>query len=274
MLIQAAARLAACSSSARLDAEVLLAHVLGRDRSFVLAHAQAPVDAHCAQRYAELLARRARGEPLAYLVGEREFWSLPLKVSREVLVPRPETELAVERCLALLDAGVHAVADLGTGSGAIALALATERPAWRLTATDVSSAALALAHHNGERLELRNVEFAQGSWFMPLVGRRFALIVANPPYIAAGDPALQHPALQHEPAAALRAGDSGYEALSAIIAAAPEHLEQSGWLVLEHGAGQAARVAELLNERAYVEVRCYADLAGRERVTQAQWCGG
>jgi release factor glutamine methyltransferase len=263
------ARLAASSESSRLDAEVLLAHALRQPRSYLLAHDDERLDEPTIARYLALLARCAQGEPLAYLTGEREFWSLPLTVTPDVLVPRPETELAVERCLALRDASPAEVADLGTGSGAVALALAVERPRWRILATDRAAAALRVAVGNASRLGVGNVDFAEGDWFAPLLGRRFDLIVSNPPYVAAGDPALQ--ALRHEPAAALTPGPSGMEALRHIVLQAPGHLLPGGWLVLEHGAGQADDVAASLVDAGFARVRCHTDLAGRDRVTEAKW---
>jgi len=263
------AQLAASSESSRLDAEILLAHALRQPRSYLLAHADEPVDEPTIARYQSMLARCALGEPLAYVTGEREFWSLALAVTPDVLIPRPETELAVERCLALRDATPAAVADLGTGSGAIALALAVERPQWRVLATDHAAAALQVARGNAERLGVQNVYFSQGDWFGPLQGRQFDLIVSNPPYVAARDPALD--ALRYEPAAALSPGASGMEALLRIVLQAPAHLLPGGWLVLEHGAGQAAEVAGSLVDAGYARVRCHADLAGRDRVTEAQW---
>ena len=263
------AQLAGNSESSRLDAEILLAHALRRPRSYLLAHDNVAVEEATIARYQSLLARAAQGEPLAYLIGEREFWSLPLVVTPDVLIPRPETELAVERCLALRDAAPAAVADLGTGSGAIALALAVERPRWRVMATDSDASALLVARGNAERLGATNVYFSHGDWFEPLQGRQFDLIVSNPPYVAAHDAALQ--ALRYEPAAALSPGVSGMEALRRIVLQAPVHLLPGGWLVLEHGAGQAAEVAGSLVDAGYARVRCYADLAGRDRVTEAQW---
>jgi release factor glutamine methyltransferase len=270
LLHAAAARLAA-GGSPRLDAEVLLAAVLGVGRGALYARAAEPLDASSAARFQALVERRAAGEPLAYLSGQREFWTLTLTVTPAVLVPRPETELLVERALALLDAGPADVADLGTGSGAIALALASERPQWRLLATDVSAAALAVARANAARLGYRNVEFRQGVWCAPLAGRSFRLIASNPPYIAAGDPALSDPALRHEPAFALTPGPTGLEALTAIATQARAHLATGGHLLLEHGADQAASLAQRLVALGYAHVRCQRDLAGLDRVTEARW---
>lgn len=265
-----AARALPGSSSALLDAQLLLAHALGRSRSWLLAHMEAALDADVERQFAALVARRAAGEPLAYIVGYREFWSLTLRVTPAVLVPRPETELLVERALALLPPTPAALADLGTGSGAIALALAVERPLWRLTATDNSAAALAVAAGNAHALGVSNVRFVRGDWLQPLQGERYALIASNPPYVGAGDPALLDPALQHEPQVALCSGPGGLDALAIIIAAAPGCLEPHGWLLLEHGADQAPAVASMLVAQGYAHVRCHTDLAGQPRVTEAQ----
>ena len=187
-----------------------------------------------------------------------------------MLVPRPETELVVERCLALLGTQPAEVADLGTGSGAIALALAWERSSWRVTATDRSTAALDVATVNAHALGIINVQFLASDWFGALAGQRFDLIASNPPYIAAADPALLDPALRHEPLAALASGATGLEDLGALIAGAPAHLLGGGWLVLEHDAGQAPVLADLLVAQGFRHVRCHADLAGCARVTEAQ----
>jgi release factor glutamine methyltransferase len=263
-------------TNAPLAAEVLLAQVLNRPRAALITHDELPIEPATATRYRALIARRVAGEPIAYLTGQREFWSLPLDVTPAVLIPRPETELLVERALALLPATAAAngevrVADLGTGSGAIALALASERPRWRLTATDRSEAALAVARGNAARLKLGHIEFLAGDWFAPLCGRRFEALLSNPPYIASGDVALA--ALRHEPATALSPGPSGLEALRQLIAQAPSHLEREGWLLLEHGADQADAVAAALVAAGYARVRCHRDLAGRDRVTEGRWLG-
>jgi release factor glutamine methyltransferase len=266
------------SDSARLDAEVLLAQVLRQPRSYLLSHDSEPVPAASVAHYETLLRRRLDGEPVAYLTGEREFWCLSLRLGPEVLVPRPETELVVERALALLP-GPGAVpperavqvAELGTGSAAIALALACERPDWQLIATDCSRAALQIARANALRLKLAHIEFLEGDWCVPLAGRRLDAILSNPPYVSALDPAMA--ALRHEPAAALSPGPSGLEALMAIIRGAPAVLRPGGALVLEHGAHQGRAVADALVAEGFARVRCYQDLAGHERVTEALWPG-
>ena len=258
--------LGAHSESPRLDAELLLAKQLGLPRSALIARGNEPVASNDENAYAVLIARRARGMPIAYLTGSREFWSLPLKVTPAVLVPRPETEVLVERALGLLPRDAHReVLDLGTGSGAIALSLAHERPHWAITGVDISAAALQVAMQNAKDLKLPQVRWLQGSWFDSVPAERFHLIIANPPYLAANDPALT--ALRAEPAAALVAGPSGLEALDAIIAQARRFLHAPGWLALEHGIGQAPDVARLLQQRGFASVRTYSDFSGRPRVT-------
>jgi release factor glutamine methyltransferase len=274
LLAQGIATLKPLHASARLDAEVLLAYVLGLPRSALIAHAEQRIEPLAAARYRALLARRAEGEPVAYLVGEREFWSLCVAVSPATLIPRPETELVVERALALLpvtlaEAAEVSVADLGTGCGAIALALAHARPQWRLLASDNCAAALQVARANAQRLGAHRIEFIEGDWFAPLAARRFHAILSNPPYVAAGNPSLR--ALRYEPMTALSPGPTGLEALRHLIAMAPACLAPGGWLVLEHGADQAREVAAALVASGYARVRCHRDLAGRDRVSEAQW---
>ncbi len=253
------------SESPRLDAELLLANLLGLPRAALITRGADTVASSDENAYAELVRRRAAGMPIAYLTGTREFWSLPLSVSPAVLVPRPETEVLVERALALLPGDAPcSVLDLGTGSGAIALSLAHERPHWAITAIDVSPAALYIAAQNARSLKLQ-VQWRQGSWFGPVAAERFHLIVANPPYLAANDPALG--ALRAEPALALVAGPTGLEALGAIIAQASRHLHARGWLALEHGIDQAPEVARLLGQHGFDSISTYPDFSGRPRVT-------
>ncbi|MFM2288210.1 MAG: peptide chain release factor N(5)-glutamine methyltransferase [Pseudomonadota bacterium] len=253
------------------ESQRLLAAVLGQSRGWLLAHETLPLEQAARTRYGEWVARRARGEPLAYITGQKEFWSLPLRITPDVLVPRPETELLVERALALLPAAAPVrVADLGTGSGAIALALARERPHWQVTATDRSPAALEVARGNALTLGLARVRFLQGDWLAPLAGERFDLLASNPPYIGASEPALADPALRHEPIGALCSGPDGLEDLRALIAAAPDHLLPGGWLLLEHGERQGEAVAALFASQGWTRVRCHADLAGRPRVSEAR----
>jgi release factor glutamine methyltransferase len=253
-----------------LDAQLLLAHVLGTSRARLRSHPEDAASDVQSARYIELIERRATGEPLAYVIGRRDFWSLRLTVTPAVLVPRPETELLVERALDLRREEYGRVVDLGTGSGAIALTLASERPGWQVSATDVSEEALAIARSNAESLDLKRVQFLHGSWFEPLAGRTFDLIVSNPPYVAADDPAMQDPALRHEPRGALTPGFDAMVSLRTIIASAPDYLERDGWLLLEHGSDQAAEVARELVARGLRHVRSHRDLAGHERMTEAQ----
>lgn len=265
-------RLAGHSESAGLDAELLLAHVLNVPRARFRSHPEDVPAASARSLYLELIERRARGEPLAYIEGSRDFWTLKLAVSPAVLVPRPETELLVERALAVRPEVAGKVVDLGTGSGAIALALASERPQWQVTATDLSAEALAVARANAASHGLERVEFLQGSWFEPLAGRKFDAVVSNPPYIGAEEPEMASPTLRFEPRSALTpAAPDALACLRAIIQSAPPHLEPGGWLLLEHGSTQAAQVARELVERGFRHVRSHRDLAGHERMTEGQW---
>ena len=254
-----------------LDAEVLLTYSLGVSRTRLRSHPEETPGTDAAARFLALIERRAAGEPVAYIIGRKGFWSFELSVTPAVLVPRPETELLVERALALLPGPEADVADLGTGSGAIALALADARPQWRIVATDISGEALAVARANAAALGLTRVQMIQGDWLAGLRGRAFHLLVSNPPYIAAGDPALGQPELMREPRLALIAAEEGLAALRAIIRDAPGHLARGGWLLLEHGATQAAAVAGALVARGFAQVRSHRDLAGRERMTEGQW---
>lgn len=258
----------------RRDAEILLAAAWRRPRSQILALAPEPVPEDVAARFAEFSARRARGEPVAYLLGRREFWSLDFEVNSAVLVPRPETELVVERALALVHAPDAAVADLGTGSGAIAVALAHERPGWRVTATDASAEALEVARRNGARHLGERIEWLPGDWFEPLGARRFHALCSNPPYIAADDEALAGDGLRHEPRAALTPGGDGYAALNTLVQGAPVHLEPGGWLILEHGMTQGETLRSALVARGFTHVTSHRDLAGHERVTEGCWPHG
>jgi release factor glutamine methyltransferase len=252
-----------------LDAQLLMARVLRTSRSSVIAHGERLLQDSELAVWAGWIERRAAGEPLAYLLGEKEFHGLLLEVSGDVLVPRPETELLVDWALALLptEPATPAFADLGTGSGAIALAVKHARPDAQVTATDLSPAALRLAARNAARLALE-VEFLVGSWWQPLAGRRFEVVAANPPYIAAGDRHLE--ALAHEPRAALTPGDDGLEALLEIVDGAPRHLLPGGWLLVEHGFDQDGAVRQRMAAAGLAEVRTRADLAGLPRVTAAR----
>jgi release factor glutamine methyltransferase len=251
-----------------IDAEWLLAHALRRPRSWLYAHGGDVADAETRVRFAALVERRAAGEPVAYLTGSRGFWSFDLRVTPDTLIPRPETELLVELALARLPpARASRIADLGTGSGAIALALARECPDAIVVATDVSSAALAIARENAEALGIGNVRLRQGDWCSALDGSLFDLIASNPPYIADDDPHLIAGDLRFEPGAALASGHDGLDAIRAIVRDAPAHLVPGGWLLLEHGFGQGPAVRALLHAADFVDVDTARDLEGRERVT-------
>lgn len=250
------------------EAAILLAHALGVDRAWLIAHGSDPLSADAAERFEALMARRAVGEPVAYLVGWRGFHTLELAVSPAVLIPRPETELLVELALARMPVDRPlAVLDLGTGSGAIAIAVAAARPRVQVTATDASTAALAVARANAERLGIANVEFIKGSWWAPLAGRRFDLVLSNPPYIAECDPHLDSGDLRFEPRSALAAGADGLDDLRIIAAGACAHLEAGGWLLVEHGFDQGAAVRSLFADAGLEPVATHRDLEGRERVT-------
>lgn len=261
------------SPSAVLDSELLLAHALGKQRSFLRTwpeHQPQPAQIEVFQR---LLARRRGGEPIAYLLGEQGFWSLDLRVSDATLIPRPDTERLVELALEHGPAGGARVLDLGTGTGAVALALASERPAWQITATDVVPAAIALAESNRARLMLANVRLQQSDWYAALDSAPFDLIVSNPPYIRSADPHLQRGDVRYEPASALVSGDDGLDAIRHIIQHAPDYLSKDGWLLLEHGWDQADAVVALLGERGFVEARSWQDLGGQQRVSGGRWHG-
>jgi release factor glutamine methyltransferase len=271
-LAHAAATLA--GDEAMREAELLLQHALDRPRAWLFAHADDVIDAAAAARFRSLVTRRAAGEPLAYVTGHREFWSLDLVVSPDVLIPRAETELLVELALQRIPPAAECdVADLGTGSGAIALAIARERPRARVLASDSSSAALAVARGNAARLAVGNIEFAQGDWCAALGGRRFELIVSNPPYIAAADRNLGQGDLRFEPQAALASGADGLDAIRAIVEAAPAYLKPAGWLLLEHGFEQGRAVRERLEKSGFVEVFTALDLEQRERVSGGHLAG-
>jgi len=263
---QALARAAALGLD-RTDARLWLGHLLQRDRAWLIAHDDAHLTPDQAAAFDAGCRQRADGVPMAYLLGEREFHGLALRVTPDVLVPRPDTETLVDWALALLP-GLGAaprVADLGTGSGAIALAVAHRHPAARVTATDLSPAALAVARGNAQRLGLA-VAFAEGAWWAALpADARYELVLSNPPYIAGDDPHL--PALRHEPALALTPGGDGLDALRAIVAGAPAHLAPGGWLLLEHGWDQAGAVAALLREAGFTDVQHRHDLGGHARCT-------
>ncbi|HHH36876.1 MAG TPA: peptide chain release factor N(5)-glutamine methyltransferase [Gammaproteobacteria bacterium] len=271
-----AAQLSSVTDSPRLEAEILLAHALDRPRSFLHAWPRREVETGARRHYVALVTRRRDGEPVAYLTGRKEFWSLELAVNRHTLIPRPETELLVEQALALLPAGGPCrVVDLGTGSGAIALALARERPAWTVVACERCPRALATARANARTLGLlARVEFRSSDWCSALANDApYDLICANPPYVREQDPRLEADVLRFEPETALIAGPEGLEDLRAIARQARGHLRPGGWLLLEHGDDQETAVAGLLEKAGYEAIEDLRDYAGRPRLARARWPG-
>jgi release factor glutamine methyltransferase len=269
-LSEATSRLREVSDAARLEAELLLARAIDMPRSFLFAHPEDALDDGALQRLEATLARRLSGEPMAYITGTREFWSMELIVSPATLVPRPETELVVD--IVLRDVPRKAawqILDLGTGSGAIALALARERQLCQVTAVDVSADALAVARQNANQLSIANIEFLEGNWTEPVAGQTFNIIATNPPYVASGDAALE--SLLAEPLSALAAGDDGLDAIRVLARDCPAIIADGGLLVLEHGAEQKDAIAEVLSSYGWQSIRCYDDYSGLPRVTSASF---
>jgi release factor glutamine methyltransferase len=273
LLRDAARRLESVSDSARLDAELLLARAIDMPRSYLIAHPDDRLDLAAIGRLEQTLERRLAGEPMAYIRGTQEFWSLELVVSPATLVPRPETERLVELALTEMPRRWdRPVLDLGTGSGAVALAIASERPLADVVAVDVSAEALAVARLNARQLAIGNVTFVAGDWTAPVAERRFPLIVSNPPYVRDDDPALD--ALAAEPALALRAGSDGLAAIRRLAAECVAIIEDGGVLIVEHGYDQREAVAAILADRGWQSIRCYDDYAGQPRVTCARYATG
>ncbi len=258
--------------AADIEARVLLGFVIGKPQSYLYAWPEHTLEAEALRHYNALLRRRVSGEPLAYITGRREFWSLDLNVNPSTLIPRPETELLVETALQHLPPDqTRKIADLGTGSGAVALAIASERPRCRVVAIDISFEALEVARQNMSRLALSNVKLVQGDWYAPLRrGARFDMIVSNPPYVASADPHLSQGDPAWEPRVALQAGADGLEAIRAIALQASNHLEAAGWLLLEHGFDQGREARAILRQVGFRHVRTHLDLAGLERITEGK----
>ncbi|WP_449551119.1 peptide chain release factor N(5)-glutamine methyltransferase [Lelliottia amnigena] len=255
------------SESPRRDAEILLEHVTGKARTFILAFGETALTADQHAQLSALLSRRKAGEPVAHLTGEREFWSLPLYVSAATLIPRPDTECLVEHALARLPATACRILDLGTGTGAIALALASERPDCQITAVDVMPDAVALALRNAARLGFNNVKIQQSSWFDALVGQQFDMIVSNPPYIDECDPHLSQGDVRFEPLTALVAADEGLADIAHIVTVSRQYLTAGGWLLIEHGWTQAEAVRALFTQAGYERVETCQDYGGNDRLT-------
>lgn len=272
-LLKKSAELSTVSDTSRLDVEVLLSHILGKDRSYLYAWPEHELTGRQQQCFDEFFQRRLQGEPVAHITGQREFWSLPFKVTPATLIPRPETELVVELALDLPVGDCADVLDLGTGTGAIALAMASEKPDWQVTAVDAVSAVVQLAEENRKQLSVKlrkgfgNVLVLQSDWFAELKDQQFDLVVSNPPYICEGDQHLNQGDVRFEPVSALVADDQGLSDLQAIIDGAQVHLKFGGWLLLEHGFDQGAAVRAMMISAGFDSVATQADLAGKDRVS-------
>lgn len=256
----------------RIDARFLLQSVLNVEAAFLIAHADLLLGTEQIRRFQQLLARRIEGEPVAYLTGKKGFYDLVFEVTPDVLVPRPETELLVEIALSKIPLDQRCdILDLGTGSGAIAVTIAKHRPDAQVTAVDISSAALVVARENAEKYAIKNIAFVEADWFSGFSSEKFAVIVANPPYITLGDPHLEEDGLRFEPFIALTAQENGLECICKIIIQAPDYLENAGWLMLEHGYDQASVCQELLDRTDFLSIFTQSDLAGIDRVTGGQY---
>jgi len=267
ILKRAEQTLSSCSDSPRLDAEVLLASILKKNRSYFIAFPEViPSDTE-QEQFEHLLSQRAQGHPIAHITGTREFWSLDLTVNQHTLIPRPDTEILIEYILQNFPQEKLKVADLGTGSGAIALALASEKPDWSITATDQSQQALEIAQANSVKLALNNVSFSQGSWFEALAMNDFDLLISNPPYIPSNDPHLAEGDVRFEPDSALVSGEDGLDDIRYLIKYAPAHLNKNGWLILEHGYDQKQAIKELFTAAGYQQITQKDDYAGNPRMT-------
>jgi release factor glutamine methyltransferase len=274
--VNEASVLESVSDNWRLEGELLLGHVLGKRREWLISHNDENLSPADVEHYRQLLARRQQSEPIAYILGHREFWDFDLTVNEAVLVPRPETEVLVREALQLLqgrEGQALQLADLGTGSGAIAIALARQSRQWQVTAVDESEAALAVARDNADKLGVSNISFELSNWCAALPAGRFDMIASNPPYVVPGDQHLQADGLNYEPQGALVAGDNGLADLRSIIDQARRCLKNDSWLLVEHGFDQEQAVAELLTAAGYVDVRNVRDYSGQPRVSMGRWPG-
>ena len=254
-------------ADAYFDAEVLLCHLLGKNRSHLIAWPDKPLSDEQWHTFQTLINRRATGEPVAYITGHREFWSLDLLVSPATLIPRPDTEVLVEQALARIPIDAEwQIADLGTGSGAIALAVASERPHCQLFAIDISAEALDIAKQNAQRLKLSNITFLQGSWLAPLTQHPLNMVLSNPPYIEACDPHLNEGDVRFEPSGALASGSDGLDDIRILINTARQQLLPGGWLLMEHGYHQAQAIMDLMQQQGYSEIKDICDYGGNDRV--------
>jgi len=262
------------STSARLDVELLLGHVLRMSRVELISSAKELITPESAALFTNLVRKRQEGMPVAQLIGSREFWSLNLAVTADTLIPRPETEILVECALTHIPKNQPAdFLDLGTGSGAVALAVASERPNIHVTATDINNKTLSVAQYNAANLKLNHIDFQCGSWFQPVTGRKFSTIVANPPYVSDMEYVVHQFELQHEPTLALRGGEDGLDSIKLIIEQAPNHLFKDGWLAIEHGYRQGPAVEILMREAGFRTIFSYSDLQGHARVTEGKLTG-
>ena len=272
-LLKHSDQLQSTSDSPQLDCELLLCYVLDVDRTWLRTWPEKEVSKSLEAKFCALLEKRVQGQPIAYLIGSRGFWSIDLQVSKDTLIPRPETELLVELALGLkLPKNSHGL-DLGTGTGAVVLALATERPDMNFTAVDSQVGAVSLANKNCQNLGLSNVAIFQSDWFdsVQLIDNQFDLIISNPPYISANDPHLQQGDVRYEPNTALVSGIDGLDDLQKIIAKSPAYLKSDGWLLLEHGIDQGAAVVRLMSRAGFKKVVTHKDYNQIDRVTLGQW---